>query len=396
MLEGSPAGTIVMVPEERSCGHRMLRAEIITDITRISPEEWSSVYPQVLESYPFFKTLQESGLEQFEWHYILVYEAKELVGIAPCFLMHYPLDTTIQGPIKSVLLKIKESFPHFLELRALVCGLPMSQGRIGIARDHRAVVRAICEAMESLAASRKISILGFKDFGLQECEWLDALQAEGYYKFESMPSTKMAVPFRSFDEYVKTLNRASRDGLKRKLKKIDRSAPLSMEVKERLSEEELDQVHALYTQTLLSHGEMSFEIMTKDFFRRISDNMPAQTRYFLWRLNGRIVAFAFCFVSAERMIDYYLGFDYAQAYDLHLYFIRFRDLMKWCIENKVPVYEMGNTGYEAKRRLGFGFIRLFVYAKHLNKFINPFFHLLCRCLRPQNFDATFKYVRERS
>jgi len=386
----------VTAPEKRGNGNAGLRTEIITDITRISPEEWSRVYPQICESYHFFKTLQESGLEQFEWHYILVYDAGELVGVAPCFLMHYPLDTTIQGPIKSVLLKIKKRSPNFMELRVLVCGLPMGQGRIGVVRDAGAVVQAICRAMESLAASRKISILGFKDFGLRECEWLDVLQAEGYYKFESMPSTEMAVPYRFFDEYVKTLNRVSRDGLKRKLKEIDRAAPLPMEIREHLSEDELDQVYALYTQTLLRHGEMSFEIMTKDFFRRLSGNMPAQTRYFLWRLNGRIVAFALCLVSAERMIDYYLGFDYALAHDLHLYFTRFRDLMKWCIENKIPVYEMGNTGYEAKRRLGFEFVRLFVYAKHLNKFVNPFFHLLCRCLRPENFDATFKHIRKKS
>jgi len=396
MSDGSSAGTIVAASEEQLCGNKKLRTKIITDITKISIEEWSRVYPQVLESYSFFKTLQESSLEQFEWYYILVYDAEELVGIAPCFLMHYPLDTTIQGPIKSVLLKIKKKFPNFMELKALVCGLPMGQGRFGAVKDHAAVVQMISGAMEVLAKSRKISILGFKDFGLRECEWLDALEAEGYYKFESLPSTDMAVPFRSFDEYVKTLNRASRDGLKRKLKKIDRAALLPMEIRERLSEDELDQVYALYTQTLLSHGEMSFEIMTKDFFRRISDNMPTQTRYFLWRLDGRIVVFALCFVSAERMIDYYLGFDYALAYDLHLYFTRFRDLMKWCIENKIPVYEMGNTGYEAKRRLGFGFIRLFVYAKHLNKFINPFFHFLCRCLRPENFDVTFKCIRERA
>jgi predicted N-acyltransferase len=396
MFDDLPAGAITAAPEEQSCGNMKLRAKVITDITRISSEEWSRVYPEVLESYSFFKTLQESGLEQFEWHYILVYDAGELVGIAPCFLMHYPLDTTVQGPIKSVFLKIKERHPHFLELRALVCGLPMSQGRIGAAKNPQAVLRAICEAMESLAASRKISVLGFKDFGTKECEWLDALQDEGYYKFESMPSTEMAVPFRSFDEYVKTLGRASRDGLKRKLKKIDQAAPLSMEVRDRLSEDELDQVHALYTQTLLRHGEMSFEIMTKDFFRLVSDHMPAQSRYFLWRLDGRIVAFAFCFVSAERMIDYYLGFDYALAYDLHLYFTRFRDLMKWCILNEIPVYEMGNTGYEAKRRLGFEYIRLFVYAKHRNKAINPLFHFLCRCLRPENFDKTFKHIREKS
>jgi len=377
-------------------GARKLHTKVIRDITQISHEEWSRVYPQEFEGYGFFKTLQEAGLDQFEWHYILVYENEKLVGGAPCFLMHYPLDTTIQGPIKSVLLKIKEKFPRFLELRAMVCGLPMGQGRFGAVIEPGEVVRAIYEALDALAASRKISLLGFKDFGVAECEWLDALQDEGFYKFESMPSTEMAVPFKSFDEYVKTLNRVSRDGLKRKLKKIDRAAPLPMEIRERLSEDELEQVHALYTQTLVRHGEMSFEIMTKNFFRHISDNMPAQTRYFLWRLDGRIVAFALCFVSAERMIDYYLGFDYALAYDLHLYFTRFRDLMKWCIQQKIPVYEMGNTGYEAKRRLGFGYIRLFVYAKHRNKFINPFFHLLCRCVRPENFDETFKHVRKAS
>jgi len=380
----------------RKDSHPPLVTKVVTDITQISPQDWSRIYPDVLEGYGFFKTLQESGLNQFEWHYILVYEGETLTGIAPCFLMHYPLDTTIQGPIKSLLLKIKKKYPNFMELKVLLCGLPMGQGRIGAVRNPGAVVRAICKAMESLAESRKIKVLGFKDFGLRECAWLDALQTEGYYKFESMPSTEMALPFRSFDDYVKSLNRASRDGLKRKLKKIDRATPLPMEIREHLTEDELGEVHALYTQTLLRHGEVSFEILTKDFFRRISSNMGTQSRYFLWRLDGRIVAFAFCLISAERMIDYYLGFDYALAYDLHLYFTRFRDLMKWCIENKLPVYEMGNTGYEAKRRLGFRFIRLFVYAKHLNKFINPFFHLLCRCLRPENFDATFKYVRERT
>ena len=384
-------GTVSAEPEG---GRRSRHTKIITDVTQIPPGDWSRVYPDVLEGYGFFKTLQESGLDQFEWHYILVYENETLIGIAPCFLMHYPLDTTIQGSIKSVLLQIKKKFPRFMELRALVCGLPMGQGRLGAAKDPHAVVKAVCEAMESLAATRKVSVLAFKDFGTRECEWLDELQARGYYKFESLPSTDMAVPYGSFEEYVKTLNRASRDGLKRKLKKIDQAPPLAMEIKEHLSEDELGQVHALYEQTLLRHGEMSFEIMTKDFFRRIAANMPDRTRYFLWRLNGRIVAFAFCLVSAERMIDYYLGFDYALAHDLHLYFSRFRDLMKWCIQQKIPVYEMGNTGYEAKRRLGFEYIRLFVYAKHRCKWVNPFFHLLCRCLKPENFDKTFKDIQK--
>ena len=116
MFDGSPAATVLEIAEKRSLGNKKLRTEIITDITSLSPEAWSQVYPRVFESYHFFKTLQEAGLEQFEWHYVLVYDDKELVGIAPCFLMHYPLDTTIQGPIKTVLLKIKKVRPYFFDL----------------------------------------------------------------------------------------------------------------------------------------------------------------------------------------------------------------------------------------------------------------------------------------
>ena len=119
MLNSTSAGTVVTAPVKQGASGVGLRAEIITDITQISPEEWSRVYPKILENYSFFKTLQESGLEQFEWHYILIYDARELVGIAPCFLMHYPLDTTIQGPIKSILLPsglLELLFHHVPEL----------------------------------------------------------------------------------------------------------------------------------------------------------------------------------------------------------------------------------------------------------------------------------------
>ncbi|MFA5160446.1 MAG: hypothetical protein WC484_08100, partial [Candidatus Omnitrophota bacterium] len=118
MFENSPAGLAVAEPEKPERKSIDLRTKIFTDVTKISPEAWNQVYPNIPESYYFFKTLQEAGLEQFEWHYILAYDGESLVGIAPCFLMHYPLDTTIQGPIKTLLLKIKKKFPHFMELRA--------------------------------------------------------------------------------------------------------------------------------------------------------------------------------------------------------------------------------------------------------------------------------------
>ncbi len=370
-----------------------LTAKIFNKVADIPQTDWERIYPDVFESYSFFKTLDECLLEQFEFIYIAIYEAEELVGVAPCFLMNYPLETTIQGFFKTFILKLKKFFPHFLELKALVCGLPMGQGRMGLAKKPSAVFAIISTTLKSLAQARGISVVAFKDFDMSYDTWLDPLQDQGYFKFESLPSTEMDVRFESFDQYLKSLSRVSRDGLKRKLKKINKF-PIQMEVVRRLSEDESDAVYILYRQTIDKHTDLSFEIMPRNFFKIISDHMSKETRYFLWRLDGKIVAFALCFVSDECLVDYYLGLDYSIANDYHIYFARFCDLVKWCIENKIPKYEMGNTGYEAKRRFGFKFIRIFGYVKHCNRFINPFFHWLCKLLKPENYDEVFTYVRQ--
>ncbi len=368
--------------------------KIFSRASDIPVEEWRRIYPDILESRSFFKTLDESGLSQFEFYYLAVYAGEEKVALAPFFLMRYLLDTTVQGLLKAFLLKIKKIFPRFLELKAVVCGLPMGQGRIGRNEDSGKMMDAIRSGLESFAEEKQISVIGFKDFDQEDCRFLEGLQAQGYYQFENFPSTEMDIPFQSLEEYLKSLSKVSREGFKRKLRKADREGCLEMEIKNRLEPDEMDLVYSLYLQTARKNTELSFEILSRDFFGRISENMPGETRYFLWRKDGRLAAFALCLVSKQRMIDYYLGFDYSIAYDYHLYFVRFRDLMNWCIQNKIQKYEMGPTSYEPKRRLGFGFVRLFIYAKHRNKFANPFFHLLWRLLRPENFEGIFKTVRK--
>lgn len=55
---------------------------------------------------------------------------------------------------------------------------------------------------------------------------------------------------------------------------------------------------------------------------------------------------------------------------------------------------MGSTGYEPKRRLGFDFIPLYIYAKHRNKLINPILKFFSHILKPENFDPVFKELKK--
>jgi predicted N-acyltransferase len=156
-----------------------------------------------------------------------------------------------------------------------------------------------------------------------------------------------------------------------------------------LDQQSLDEVYGLYLQAVKKH-DMNFEIIPKDFFRLISQNMPEETKFFLWRLNGRLVAFALCLVVNGVCLDYYLGFDYALAHQYHLYFVRIKDTINWCLAHGIKTYEMGATGYEAKRRLNFEFIPVYLYVKIRYRILRLGFRVLSSFLKFENFDPVLK------
>ena len=107
-------------------------------------------------------------------------------------------------------------------------------------------------------------------------------------------------------------------------------------------------------------------------------------------------AFLFCLVSKDMLIDYYVGLDYEVAYKYHLYFIKFRDVLDWCIKHGIKRYEMGITGYEPKRRLGFDMIPLYLYVKLRNPALRPVFNLICQFLKFEHFDPELRKARRKA
>ncbi len=346
--------------------------KIVRKIADIPAGDWNKVFPEAGENYYFLKTLDESNLSQFSFYYILVYDKDTPVGAASCFIMNFPLDITVTGRLKNVTSFFKKILPSILNPKILICGLPNGQGRIGIAADPAVVIRAIYDGMEEIARQEKAAVIVFKDFNLSYREALDKHLDAGFFRIASLPFTEMDISFASFDDYLETLSYISRSGLRRKFRKIGKEAKIGLEITGKLEETVLDEAYALYLQTY-ERKEVGLEKVPVDFFRNISKNMPDETKFFLWRIDDSLVAFSYCLASGGRFIDYYLGFDYSVAYQYHLYFVRFRDQLNWCIENKIGKYEFGPTGYESKRRLGFKVVPLFNYVKNRNKFLNPVF-----------------------
>lgn len=369
-----------------------LRSRIVNRISEIDREEWNKVFPDVLEGYDFFKTLDESGFDQFSFRYIVVYDRKTIIAATHCFVLRYSMDTTINGPLRRFTNSIKKINPDVFTIKAVACGSPLGQCRIGMSGETDKILRAITRRLEQIARKEKASIIAFKDFDQNYKRKIASfLTRDGFVGFNSLPTTLMGLRFKDFEEYLKTLSGATRYDLRRKFRSAEKHGKIEMEITNKLDDRTLDEVYRLYLQMLEKH-DMTFEVVPKEFFMNISENMPNNIKFFLWRVNNKLAAFLYSMVKQDMFIDYYLGLDYALAHKYHLYFIKFRDVINWCIKHKIKEYEMGITGYEPKRRLGFDFVPLYLYVKYRNAFIRPFFNFFARFLKFENFDPELREV----
>jgi predicted N-acyltransferase len=203
-----------------------------------------------------------------------------------------------------------------------------------------------------------------------------------------MPMTRLALSFQNFDEYVGKLGYVSRKSLRRKFRKTERAARIEMEVLNDISSR-IDEIYPLYLQ-VHERSPMQFEHLTKDFFIRISREMPDRTHFFLWRIDQRVIAFSLCLVCGDTIYDECLGLDYKVALDLHLYFYTMRDVIRWAIEQKLRLYVSGPLNYDPKLHLGHALAPLDLYVLHTNGWLNPVFSIALKYLEPTRHDPILK------
>lgn len=369
-----------------------LTAKIYRKIQDIPPQDWEAVFPNTQESYCFYKTIDESNFSGFSLYYIAVYENQKAVGFAPCFLMDYSFDATLGEFFGGMVRGVRKMFPGFLKMKMLMCGSVCGEGRIGIAYDKRPlVVDVIVKAMEGIAKQTKTSVITFKDFSEEYASDFTHLLNDGFCRFFSFPVAEMDIRFNSFEDYLMNLGSHSRADLRRKFRRIEKLEKVELQLTGELGEY-LDRAYELYQQTL-SRSDVLFEIVPKDFFRRISQNMSGEAKYFLWFINKKLVAFDLCLIKGTSLVGEYIGLDYTLAYEYHLYFLQIKDVISWCIKNGITRFYNGATDYEPKKRLGFKIKPLYIYVKHRNRLVSPAVKVVCNCISPKNFDRTLKEIK---
>lgn len=373
-----------MEPRRISFRGGSARAITIAELARLA--EWPSALSRAAKDHRFYEIVDETLEDGFEHRYLVLEDdSGKIRGIQPVFFVRQNLVEGVPA-LRGVVERVRRKFPRFLTMRVLMVGCAAGTGEIGYceAGDEEWVTIALLAVLETYARAQGASLVVLKDFPQRYRETLERFAVNGYVRIASMPMTQLALHDRDFEEYLNTLSKGTRKDLRRKFRRIAKAAPITVEVLSDISPH-VDEIYPLYLQ-VHERSAMKFERLTKAYFRALGTRMADRVRFFIWRQDGRIVAFSVCLVHNGAIYDDYLGLDYRVALDLHLYFLSFRDIISWAIAQGLDRYYSSPLNYEPKLHLGCDLLPLDLYVLHPSRWLNPMMQRALKLAGPTKHD----------
>jgi len=349
-------------------------------------EAWRQAFERQAKDHRFYEIVEETLDSGFEHYYLVLEdEAGAVRGIQPLFFVQQNIVEGVPA-IRAAVDFIRRRFPRFLTMRVLMAGCAAGEGHLGACRagDEEWVATALQATLIVYARARRASLIVFKDFSAAYRGSMKTLAAHGYARVPSMPMTHLRLCYRDFEDYLNTLGKATRKNLRRKFRQTATTAPIELEIVTDISPH-ANEIYPLYLQ-VHERSALKFERLTKAYFCNLGERMPDKARFFIWRQEGRIIAFSLALVHAGAIYDDYLGLDYRVALDLHLYFYTLRDIINWSLTQGIERYCSSPLNYEPKLHLGCELMPLDLYVRHTSPWLNPIFRRAVKLLEPTRHD----------
>jgi len=254
--------------------------------------------------------------------------------------------------------------------------------------DEAWTAQALRASLRTYARQNKASLVVLKDFPANYRASLETFALNGYARIPSMPMTRLSLNYENWDDYFRTLSKATRKDLRRKFRRAERASKIEMQSASGIAPF-IDEIYPLYL-AVHERSPLKFETLTKDYFLSIAQRMPERARFFLWRQSSKIVAFSFCLVCGDAIYDECIGLDYSVALDLHLYFYTLRDIISWTLEQGLKYYYSNPLNYEPKLHLDCELVPLDLYVRHTSALLNPAFRRVIKYLGPTRHDPVLR------
>jgi hypothetical protein len=354
-------------------------------------ERWASAFVLECKDRRYYEIVEDTLHPEFEHHYVVVHdETGAACAVQPYFILDLDLLEGVSRGFKSAVGLIRRLWPRFMVFRTLMLGCVAGPGQLdGEEYAQASCAQRLARALVERARFHKAGLIVLKEFSARYRQALQCVRQHGFTRLPSLPMASLNIEYSSFNEYMtRALSRATRRNLRRKFKAAGRAAPIEMSVVSDVSPF-VDEVYPLYVQ-VYERSNLHFEKLTPEYLCELGRRMPDKARFFIWRQNGRAIAFSICMVQGDMICDEYIGLDYSLALNLHLYHYTFRDILAWAIANGYKWYRSSGSNYDPKLHLKCRLEPLDLYVRHVSPAISAVLKLLVLWLEPTRNDRHLK------
>lgn len=365
------------------------RARFVASISELDRRAWEACFPGEIEGYDYHVSIENAGIQGFQFGWYVVEEKGRILCAAPVFQTSYDLATTAQGATRALLTKIQQWVPGHLTLR-LSCLGSLETEALQVGFDpalHRAQRQAAFDCLLTYwsehTQEQRIGLTGVKDLSATDRGNFHAILVQhGFDAVASLPTAYLEIDFDSTDAYLARLSTATRKDMRRKLR---RRAEVCVEFSRDFMSIE-QEFMAMYAETR-ARSDWAFEDLTAEYFQEVIRRLPDQAIFALYYHDDKLCGANLLLVDSWHLLDKFFVMRGSVGRELNLYFLSWLTNVELCLERGLTRYQSGQAGYETKVRLGSRLERNWIYFRHRNPFLHRLLQLISPLLAVRQPDA---------
>jgi GNAT acetyltransferase-like protein len=383
---------IARVVNPRSIAVRGGTVGVVSRREAMQCPHWRNAFGSEAKDRRYYELVEDTIHQEFDYRYFTIRDWNGAIcGVQPFFILDMDLLAGAKPRIGRLTNLIRRLWPRFMHARMLMVGCAAGEGHVdGKDEFTRASnARLLASAIVKEARALKAGLIVLKEFPAKYRPMLECFVHNDFTRIPSLPNVRLNIEYTSFEEYMKrALSSGARTKLRKKLKATEHAQPIELTVVNDITPI-IEEAYPLYLQ-VYHRSKQHFERATQAYFCGLGHRMGDKVRFFLWRQNGKLVAFGSCIVHGDTMHAEYLGLDYAIAIDLHLYHYTFRDLVSWGIAGGYKWFHSGSLNYDPKLHLRYRLDPIDLYVRHTSPICNAVFRRILPWLEPTRYEKTLK------
>ena len=336
----------------------------------VSAADLGRLFPAPSSTAPLLALMQESGIRGFGLRSIVVLKDDAPILLLPLFESRFDLSTFAEGWIRQSMKAAVRLLPSIFHPRVLGVGLLVGEwSEIGIdpqtdAGTLEAAWKMALGALQTLATELKSDIVAFYNFNHHGK--LPRVVFKKFNRAQCPPCARLRITFGSLEEYFSRLSRAARKDLNRKM----RASREVRVIRSRNISPFLDRIYKLYLKTV-ARGPMAFGVHNRLFLEKICERVPG-AEYTLYFVQEELAAFNLLVARQDALVDKYFCMDCELGRRYNLYVLSWLENVRYCVEQKIPLYYAGQGAEKTKAHLGATFIPGLILFKHRRPVIERF------------------------